>query len=529
MPLPDGMTPSDSGVVGSRLRRCIRVVAPMALLFVLAGALPGQAARLAPARLPDVVEQVMPTVVAITATHVDAAGGADGQPAKVSHERGSGFVIDADGFIVTNKHVIDGATDIRVRLRDGTTLPAMLVGQSEKTDIALLQVRSEWPLPTARFGDSDKVRVGDDVIAIGNPLGFYNSVSAGIVSALNRDIMESPFDDYIQTDAAINHGSSGGPLFNMSGEVIGMNSIIFAFGDYSGSIGLGFAIPSDQIRFVVDQIRKNGYVRAGFMGIQFQDLTERLKDSLGLPAGAGGAIVVEVASDGPATKTVRLGDVVLQVGKQRITDARALARAIATAQIGAKTPVEVWRNNTVLRFDVVATVAPDVLPSGAGGPAFPKAAADRMAQGLGLTLAAADAPAPSGASRAGIPPGGPAAASPGTASSRAASPGATAPGPVAPGAAASGAGSPIASQAAQSGSEAGARVMDVAPSGAASDAGLAVGDVILMTDRGPVADPQDLMRALQSSRMNGRAFTPLLVRRKDSTVQWLALSSQATN
>ena len=437
----------------------------------------------APPRLPDVVAQVLPTVVAISATKVEGGPSADGKPPKVGHERGSGFIIDPEGFIVTNKHVIDGATEIQVRLHEGSTLPATLVGKSEKADIALLQVHPVRPLPSARFGDSDALRVGDDVIAIGNPLGFDNSVSAGIVSALNRNIMESPFDDYIQTDAAINHGNSGGPLFDMAGVVVGMNSVIFAPGTYGGSIGLGFAIPSADVRFVVDQIRRYGYVRAGFIGIQFQDLSEQLKDSLGLPVGSGGAIVVQAASDGPGGKAgIRLGDVVLEFGGRRITDARALARAVAAARIGAKTPVEVWRDNAVLRFNVVATVAPDASPSGVNGPAFPMASAKRMAQSLGLTLAEDTA-----------------ATDTGNATQAVAAPDA----------------------------KEGAVVTGVTSSSAAADAGLAVGDVILMTDRGAVDGSQALMRALQTSRMSGRPFTPLLVRDPAGNLRWIALSSKA--
>jgi serine protease Do len=442
-----------------------------------------------PPNLPDVVAQLLPTVVAVSASWMDGrTDGSSGTPPKLHHELGSGFVIDPEGYIVTNKHVVDKATDLEVRLPDGSHLKAALVGRSEKTDIALLRVQPERPLSSARFGDSDRLRVGEAVIAIGNPLGFDNSVSAGIVSALNRNIMESPFDDYIQTDAAINHGNSGGPLFNMQGRVVGMNSVIFAPGTYGGSIGLGFSIPSNDVQFVVNQIRRYGYVRAGTFAMQFQDLNDRLRESLGLPSGIGGAIVVEVAPGGPASQAdIQLGDVVLRVGGRRITDARALARAIAVSRVGFKTEVEVWRSNAIVRTEVVAALAPDAAPSGVAGPAFPQAAADRMAKRLGLTLVPADEAEPSTSSA--------------SASAR------TSPNQ----------GSPP--------SHSGARVVAVVPSSAAAEAGLAPGDVILMTDRGPVSDPRDLMRALQESRMAGRPFTPLLVRDKDNNVRWLALSS----
>ena len=439
-----------------------------------------------PANLPDIIAQVMPTVVAISSSWVDAADAKDPTP-KLHHEQGSGFIIDPSGYIVTNRHVIENATALEVRLYDGSSLKAALVGKSLQSDIALVRVNPERPLPTARFGDSNKVRVGEAVIAIGNPLGFDNSASAGIVSALNRNIMESPFDNYIQTDAAINHGNSGGPLFDDKGLVVGMNSVIFAPGTYGGSIGLGFAIPSNDVEFVVDQIRRYGYVKAGYFGIQFQDMSESLKDSVGLPAGSSGAIVVEVAPGGPgAQANIRLGDVILQVGGRRVTDARALSRAIAVARIGAKTSVDVWRANSIQRLDVVATVAPDAAPSGAHGPAFPKVAADDMAKRLGLTLVAANEPEQSTSANLVPSSGGPGAPPP----------------------------------------KSGTRVVDVAHPSAAANAGLAPGDVILMTDRGPVGDPQDLMRSLQTARMAGRAFTPLLIRDKDNKVRWIALSSE---
>ena len=169
---------------------------------------------------------------------------------------GSGFVIDPAGFIATNKHVIDRATSIFVMTAEGVRYQAKVVGMPDKADMALLHVDAGQPLPAVPFGDSDKMRVGDTVIAIGSPFGFDNSVTAGIVSAVNRDIMESPFDDYFQTDAAINHGNSGGPLFNLAGEVIGMNSVIFAPG--TGSVGLGFAVPSNDLHFVFDRLMKTG-------------------------------------------------------------------------------------------------------------------------------------------------------------------------------------------------------------------------------------------------------------------------------
>ncbi|MBN8926803.1 MAG: hypothetical protein BGO51_07605 [Rhodospirillales bacterium 69-11] len=485
------------------LHRSIPGAGRAALLMLCAalwfGCPPARAARAPDLNLADTVADVMPTAVAIVATTVEPSGGAKDQPPKVSHERGSGFIVDPDGTIVTNKHVVSGASEVTVTLDSGISLPATVVGESTKADIAVLRVTPRRPLPTARWGDSNKVRVGDTVIAIGNPLGFDSSVSAGIVSALNRNIMESPFDDYIQTDAAINHGNSGGPLFNIKGEVVGMNSVIFA-PDNGGFIGLGFAIPSNDVRFVVDQIRRYGFVKAGQIGVQFQDVNPNLRESLGLPVGAGGAIVVEVdPSGGAAQAGIRVGDVILQVRNQRITDARALARAIVISRVGAKAPIQVWRDGAVQKFDVAVTQAPETMPSGPAGAQYPRSAAESMAQGLGLALepatqvASASAPGNRPADRTG------------------------------PGSGTQQATNPSASRTQMDG----ARVSRVDPGSAAAQAGLKVGDVIVMTERGGVSSPTDVMRALDSARMANKEYAPILVRGPDGDLRWTALAAHA--
>jgi serine protease Do len=430
-----------------------------------------------------VAGRLLPTVVVVVATRIDT-GGADDHAAKLSRERGSGFIVDSGGFIVTNKHVVDGASEIRVTLSDGTNLDARLAGKSQQTDIALLAVHPRRPLPAVKFADSDKIRVGEDVIAIGNPLGFANSVSAGIVSALNRDIMESAFDDYIQTDAAINHGNSGGPLFDRRGKVIGMNSVIFAPGDYGGSIGLGFAIPANDIQFVIGQLRQHGTVRMGSLGIQFQEVTETLRESLALPQDAAGAIVVEVASGSPAAKAgLQVGDVILQFAGQPVTDARAFARAIAKAPTNARSSVQAWRDGRVMKLEVVAEVAPDKAPAGAAGPSIPQAVAARAAHRFGLSLeAASGAASVASAAADGVAPA----------------------------------------------SERGARVAEVAENSAASEAGLVVGDVILMANHAPVTSATEIMRALHASRASGREFAPLLVQSPDGAIRFVAMRSSVS-
>ena len=257
---------------------------------------------------------------------------------------GSGFIIDPKGLILTNRHVVEGALDVTVILSDGTSLPAKVRGAGRTIDIALLEVTPPKPLPTITWGDSDKVRVGDQVLAVGNPLGIGESVSAGIVSAKNRDTMDSPFDDYIQTDAAINHGNSGGPLFDTRGEVIGVNTAIFTPFEQSGSIGLGFAIPGNDARTAVEQLRRLGRLQLGWLGVRAQDVTPSIADAISLPVPYG-AIVAEVEPDGPAGHAgLQVGDVILKVGKQVPRDARALARIVSATAIGETVPVVVWRD-----------------------------------------------------------------------------------------------------------------------------------------------------------------------------------------
>ena len=255
---------------------------------------------------------------------------------------GSGFVIDPSGFVATNKHVIDDATSIFVVTADGVRYPATVVGMPDKADMALLQVEAGHNLPCIRFGDSDKMRVGDTVIAIGSPFGFDNSVSAGIISAVNRDIMESPFDDYFQTDAAINHGNSGGPLFNLAGEVIGMNSVIFAPG--TGSVGLGFAVPSNDLNFVFERLMKTGEIRAGMLPIHTQQVSWMLGQALDAP-NLQGAVVSAVHDEDDAMLhgNVKPGDVILTFNGQQVWDPRDLARKAAQAAVGSHAMLEIDR------------------------------------------------------------------------------------------------------------------------------------------------------------------------------------------
>ncbi|HYD68601.1 DegQ family serine endoprotease [Azospirillum sp.] len=254
---------------------------------------------------------------------------------------GSGFIIDGAGYVVTNNHVVDGGKAITVTLNDGTELPATLVGRDAKTDLALLKVSSDKELPHLDFGDSDKARVGDWVVAIGNPFGLGGTVTTGVVSARGRNIGAGPYDDFIQTDAAINRGNSGGPMFNLNGEVIGINTAIFS--PSGGSVGIGFAIPSNLARQVVAELKERGHVERGWLGVRIQPLTPELAEGLGLPKPQG-ALVAEVTAGSPAAKAgLKQGDVVVRFDGKPVDGVRDLTRLVAGTAAGSDARIDVVR------------------------------------------------------------------------------------------------------------------------------------------------------------------------------------------
>jgi len=268
-------------------------------------------------------------------------GGGDGDR-KVS-SLGSGFVIDGkEGLIVTNHHVIEGADEIVVNFHDGTKLKVdKVVGRDTKTDIALLKVTPKKPLAEVRFGVSETMKVGDWVMAIGNPFGLGGSVSVGIISAKQRDINSGPYDDYLQTDAAINKGNSGGPLFNMDGDVIGVNTAIIS--PSGGSIGIGFAVPSDTASSVVDQLRQFGETRRGWLGVKIQSVTEEIAESLGVKENSG-ALVSAVTPDSPAAKGgVQAGDVIVRLDGRDVSSVRSLPRLVSRVPVGKTIDVDLMR------------------------------------------------------------------------------------------------------------------------------------------------------------------------------------------
>ncbi|MEP1768565.1 MAG: Do family serine endopeptidase [Sulfitobacter sp.] len=274
----------------------------------------------------------------------------DGAPApRRSSALGSGFVISEDGYVVTNNHVIEGADEITIEFFSGEELVAKVIGTDPNTDIALLKVEADNPLPFVSFGDSDASRVGDWVIAMGNPLGQGFSVSAGIVSARNR-ALSGTYDDYIQTDAAINRGNSGGPLFNMDGAVIGVNTAILS--PNGGSIGIGFSMAANVVTRVVDQLKEFGETRRGWLGVRIQDVTEDVADAMGL-ASATGALITDVP-DGPAKDAgLETGDVILSFDGVDVEDTRGLVRQVGNSPVGATVRVTVLRESKSQTIAVV--------------------------------------------------------------------------------------------------------------------------------------------------------------------------------
>src|ERR1043166_5842044 len=267
-------------------------------------------------------------------------GGGDLQPHK-TNSLGSGFIIDTSGIVVTNNHVIADADEINVILNDGTKIKAELVGVDKKTDLAVLKFKPTKPLTAVKFGDSDKLRLGEWVIAIGNPFSLGGSVTAGIVSARNRDISQGPYDNYIQTDASINRGNSGGPLFNLDGDVIGVNTLIIS--PSGGSIGIGFAVPSETVVGGGDQLQKVGELRRGWLGVRIQPVTEEIAESLSIKP-ARGALIAGVDDRGPAKPAgIEPGDVVIRFDGKDIKDMKDLPRIVADTPVGKDVEVVIIR------------------------------------------------------------------------------------------------------------------------------------------------------------------------------------------
>ena len=377
----------------------------LALVLILAQAL---AAQSRPDSFADLAEQISPAVVNITTSTVVARGtgpspivpegspfedffrefrdrsGEGNRPRRTS-ALGSGFVISEDGYVVTNNHVIDGADEIIIEFFSGEELKAEIIGTDPTTDLALLKVEADGPLPFVSFGDSDIARVGDWVIAMGNPLGQGFSVSSGIISARNRELSGS-YDDFIQTDAAINRGNSGGPLFNLEGEVIGVNTAILS--PNGGSIGIGFSMASNVVSRVIGQLKEFGETRRGWLGVRIQDVTEDVAEAIGLE-NAAGALVTDVPT-GPASEAgVLAGDVIMSFDGKDVEDTRGLVRQVGNSEVGKTVRVVVFRDGKTQTLKVTLgrrESAEGVVPAGQPGGNAPAEDEPTEKVILGLTL-----------------------------------------------------------------------------------------------------------------------------------------------
>ncbi len=355
-------------------------------------------AREAPASFSDLAERLLPAVVNISTTQTiknperipempqfppgspfedffkeffDRQMRPDASPRRAT-SLGSGFIIDQAGLVVTNNHVIADADEITVTLHDDSVYKATLVGRDTKTDLALLKIDpGKKQLVAVGFGNSDASRVGDWVVAIGNPFGLGGTVTAGIVSARARDINAGPYDDFLQTDASINRGNSGGPMFNMDGEVIGINTAIFS--PSGGSIGIGFAIPSSLAKPVVEDLKKYGKTRRGWLGVRIQSLDQELAESMGLPESRG-ALVASVNEGSPAAKAgIKAGDIILRFDGKDVNEMRKLPRIVAETPINKSVPVEIWRDGKRQTISVAVGELLDEQPEQAKAPEKPQA------------------------------------------------------------------------------------------------------------------------------------------------------------
>jgi len=427
----------------------MRPCATRSVLVLLLCATPSDAREVLPSFAP-VLERAEPAVVNVATVARGAAG--QGEPetmqeflrrffGEVPPERrqglGSGFIISPEGEIVTNNHVVEGADKIRVRLASEEELDARVIGRDDKTDVALLRVQASHPLPTLPLGDSDTVKVGDWVLAIGNPFGLAQTATAGIVSAKGRFLGAGPYDDFIQTDASINPGNSGGPLIDQEGRVVGINAAIVS--PAGGNVGIGFAVPANLARWVVEQLRAHGKVVRGWVGVGVQAVTPELAHSFGLET-ARGSLVADVTQGGPAAKAgIKRGDVIVRWGDHEVRQSRELPMLVASTPPGARVPVAIVRDGHERVLEVTVAELPAPQARAAGEPGGGSAAA--------WGLAVEPLP-PAAARRLGLEPG------------------------------------------------RGVVVIEIAEGSPAEEAGVEPDDVILEANRRPIKSPADLERAL---------------------------------
>jgi serine protease Do len=430
----------------------------------------------------DLIAGLLPSVVNIATvmneTPAPVAGNMASQPtATVTYGQGSGFFIASSGVIVTNRHAIAGASQIFVTLSDSTRLSACLLAAAAQTDIALLRVNAGHPVPALALADSDGLRPGDPVFIVGNPLGLGGTVTEGIVSARDRNTPQSGFGAFFQLDAALNHGSSGGPVFDGFGHVVGIATALFSPPNETGSVGLGLAIPASDAAFVVKQLLDTGHLQLGWIGAHIQPVTADLAAALKL-ADTAGAIVTDVAPDSPAARAgLAPGDVVLAAGTEGMAGPSALNRTIAASRPGSVLRLTVWRDGEGRALPVTIGDLPGDKP-GAGGhssaPLCEAPVAPRPDLGLVLSALTGDA-----RDRLGLDD-----------------------------------------------KQAGVQVLDVVPGTAAADRGIAPGSVIETVERQPVASPADVQAAIAAARTAGHAFVLMLVRNTQG-LGWVAVPLEA--
>ncbi len=404
-------------------------------------------------------------------------GGGLGGPALPAASLGSGFIIDAEnGYIITNNHVIRDAEEVRVTLHDDSTIPAEIIGRDEKIDIAVLKVDAKkHKLVAVDFGNSDKMRVGNWVLAIGNPFGLGGTVTSGIISARQRDINSGPYDDYIQTDASINRGNSGGPMFDLQGNVIGINTAIFS--PTGGSVGIGFAIPSNLANPVIKQLIKYGRTKRGWLGVRIQTVTDEIAESLGLDE-ATGALVASVTKDGPAEKAkLKAGDIVLEFDGKEVNAMRSLPRIVAETPIEKDVDVMLWRDGkkitTKVKIGELEKAEDDgLLAANDNEDVAPAKAKKTTIEAVGLNVAEIT---PSARENFGIPD-----------------------------------------------DVDGVVVMKVEPRGEAAKKGLSLGDVIVEINQQAVMSPSSLADAVKKAKKDGKSSILLLVNR-EGDVRFVAL------
>src|SRR5271170_5004668 len=394
----------------------------------------------------------------------DGAAPLHRRPHRQSMAQGSGFFISADGYIVTNNHVVDHATVVDVTTSDGKTLDAKVIGTDPKTDLALLKVKGEGSFPFVGFA-SQAPRVGDWVIAVGNPFGLGGTVTAGIVSARGRDIHSGPYDDFLQIDAPVNHGNSGGPTFNTDGEVVGVNTAIFS--PSGGSVGIGFAISSDVVKTVVQQLKDTGSVERGWLGVEIQPVTPDLADSLGVKTASGALVAKETANSPAETAGVKVGDVITSVNGDAVADPHELARRIAALGPKKLAELSVWRNGAQQTVDVTLGAMPTEKQQQASLET-PSHADEGPVAKLGMKLERAKA------------------------------------------------------------GEEGVHVTEVDPDSAAAERGIQSGDIILDAGGASVTRPEQIVEAFTAAKADGRKAVLLRVK-TDQTVRFVALPTRAAS